>query len=572
MRTLDVLCQVRPEFLVPWVSVLQPHLKGFDGPNVDETKLIEHLASVIRQAVPIMKSPHKFFLDNIVNDLVKIIREGTKIAMLASAIPCLSVVAETATHNPKPVLELVKIFYSFLRKHREAEDVPAGAPRCLYGLAQLLKHFDVDGHCMKESLNLLNLEGEVTASSCVEAAHAMFVVYFNKSSKGLAAKKYALQGLVNLFTRHPPLMLKAQDIIKACFEQGPDMQVETLRHLRSFIELEDQSQERQSEDFKRRQSMLLTGEEQEEEEEDAPEKSKGSWLERDDEALDYLPGMIQVYEKSVLRLTLSPNKTVRLNAVAFVAAYLKQGVTNPIDAIPYVIALLTDRQEESKRLAVSIMARLYEKKNFRHFIIQHFMDGLTRAFELQSVLYKDVFDPLGRRGCDAVPMDGLLSLFSLLAQTNSANHVYDSVLAEMIEHVKMLCKSCGVVDTEGETSLIAVDKRLRTVELLGFLASVFAHIPFDDDQPIRVIEKINRFVNNQGHSLEAALWESYKAVGAGPGTEEQQRRLEAHCEAAMCMSVVLLTKLHLQNAYGVTSAKVDDWRSKKVLASSTREH
>jgi hypothetical protein len=58
-----------------------------------------------------------------------------------------------------------------------------------------------------------------------------------------------------------------------------------------------------------------------------------------------------------------------------------------------------------------------------------------------------------------------------------------------------------------------------TLELLGFLASVLANIPFgthsllarqrphiapthmplpaEDDQPIRVIEKINRFINNQ---------------------------------------------------------------------------
>jgi hypothetical protein len=118
--------------------------------------------------------------------------------------------------------------------------------------------------------------------------------------------------------------------------------------LRSFIEAEDQSQERQSDDLKRNKvnfsfflfsflsfcfSILtralllqsaLVGEDQECEDEEAREKSKSSWLERDDEALDYLPGMIQVYEKSVLRLTLSPNKAVRLNAVAFVAAYLKQ--------------------------------------------------------------------------------------------------------------------------------------------------------------------------------------------------------------------------------------------------------
>jgi hypothetical protein len=40
-----------------------------------------------------------------------------------------------------------------------------------------------------QGLILLKLEVDVTPFSCVEAAHAIFVIYFNKGSKSLAAKR-----------------------------------------------------------------------------------------------------------------------------------------------------------------------------------------------------------------------------------------------------------------------------------------------------------------------------------------------------------------------------------------------
>ena len=36
----------------------------------------------------------------------------------------------------------------------------------------------------------------------------------------------------------------------------------------------------------------------------------------------------------------------------------------------------------------------------------------------------------------------------------------------------------------------------------------------------------------------------------------------------MAMSVLLVVKVHLQHAYAVTAAKVDEWRSKKVKYAS----
>lgn len=102
------------------------------------------------------------------------------------------------------------------------------------------------------------------------------------------------------------------------------------------------------------------------------------------------------------------------------------------------------------------------------------------------------------------------------------------------------------------------------ISFMDYVAMVVARLPFKDDAPLQIIEKLSRFLNNQGHSvyssLEKVFGEGGSEVNLGTNTMDDVR---LQCEAAMAVAVVQATKLHLQRSYGLTETRFQEWRTNK---------
>lgn len=109
------------------------------------------------------------------------------------------------------------------------------------------------------------------------------------------------------------------------------------------------------------------------------------------------------------------------------------------------------------------------------------------------------------------------------------------------------------------------------LEFLGYLANVICTFNYEDDQPMLIIEKLNRFLNNQGQTLHTSLGKLRKGIATGKVSVDEMASLQAHCEAAMCMSILLAVKLNIQYSYGITAAKVEEWRTKKSLKGADKK-
>lgn len=83
--------------------------------------------------------------------------------------------------------------------------------------------------------------------------------------------------------------------------------------------------------------------------------SGGSWVETKVEASDLMPTLVNMCEKRVYALALSPDPSVRLQALLLMGEILHQAVSNPIDAMSTIIAALTDREPMPAKQAALIV-------------------------------------------------------------------------------------------------------------------------------------------------------------------------------------------------------------------------
>lgn len=87
----------------------------------------------------------------------------------------------------------------------------------------------------------------------------------------------------------------------------------------------------------------------------------GSWVETKVEASDLMPTLVNMCEKRVYALALSPDPSVRLQALLLMGEILHQAVTNPIDAMSTIIAALTDREPMPAKQAALIVNNIVKQ-------------------------------------------------------------------------------------------------------------------------------------------------------------------------------------------------------------------
>jgi len=140
-------------------------------------------------------------------------------------------------------------------------------------------------------------------------------------------------------------------------------------------------------------------------------------------------------------------------------------------------------------------------------------------------------------------MEGFFHLCHLFSkQKGQGLQIVMCLVYEMIKQVEAACVVCGAVDassvnappqpllssappvvfvppppppnsasfssasssssSSSSRDLSAPQTRVR---YLAFVANLLCALPLDEEQPLHVVEKLNRFLNSQGHILQAAM-------------------------------------------------------------------
>jgi hypothetical protein len=247
--------------------------------------------------------------------------------------------------------------------------------------------------------------------------------------KTIATQAHCLRAIIAMFSRKPTLIPQAKEVIDICLSPNPaahELQRQALQCLREFLQNEDrrlqrtQREDRMKAKTTRKKSAGAAGgkgkkgaakqEEDGEGEEDVDiedeqsesmtdqstigsspghRKQQASWTDSSIDASDFLPPMVAMCEKHVYQLAMSSSPHVRAEALQFMHVFLSQAVTNPIDAMPSLIAAFTDRQPWVNKCAMTILHELIaNKKEYLRFLEQRFADGLKLSYGMQARLVK----------------------------------------------------------------------------------------------------------------------------------------------------------------------------------------
>jgi len=199
-----------------------------------------------------------------------------------------------------------------------------------------------------------------------------------------------------------------------------------------------------------------------------------SWVDANVDAADFLPSLVAQCEESVYALASSRSPSVRSEALQFISVFLHQAVTNPVDAMPTLIACMTDRDSVAQQQASTILhALIHKKKEYMRFMETRFAQGIERSFEMQSKLFQ-TFDPLHRKQLnqtsathtrkgqqaeepifDSTPFHGIASLYACIKKSIPARKQFCRMLINelmSVNHIGIFARESEDATTDMESS------------------------------------------------------------------------------------------------------------------------
>jgi hypothetical protein len=630
IKALSVFNRVNPQFILPHLYTLQPYISHHTldkKTDLQFVPMIVQLMDMFNDLIPVIANQtlSTSFKTNLANNLRDIIVNSLSMLPVKSAIPCFVLTCQKLFQPAKEdlILPLLKLFHSILMQNRPQAGAPPVKPksnvtRSLTCLALMLKYFNADKY--EDSARLKQQLKIPPNNSIIETVFKVYELYLQHTSS--ETQICAFVGLTQLFSRVPQLIIKSHTSIQAALAAAlsptasVELQSKALRNLREFLELEDDRiQRKQKRDklneakFSKNQQKTApnnnninnnnnnnnnTGEAEEE-----PSSSEGddlfyedewadsSWLDSRVDVSDFIPVLISFCEDSVYKLALSPEVLVRYEALQFIATFLKQGVTNPIESVATLVALLTDREISISTTAFSLLDTMGKrKKEFIHDIQQRFCSGIRGSYAFQAKIYPSKFDPLqsinlatnspnsednysGSNVFDTAPMNFLGQIYVLMVKHSILNRrqLCSAFVNDLLNinnfpyfqprqqlhsasnnNSKLLASRASVfqppVDfsVESKSSLaepslsnsaenLVISAHLPDASLsrLGFLcyvAGLISQMPFEDDEPLHLIHHLDRMIA-RGAALQGIMEETIKQLNriAGIAVEDDEKAL-----------------------------------------------
>ncbi|CAN0422641.1 unnamed protein product, partial [Ectocarpus sp. 12 AP-2014] len=391
VATLGVLCRASPSLLAPHVQSLLPYLKGENGLTAaEESEICRQVSDMVYEALPLMKNPDLTQMTELADDLVQLAyRFGS--AVVHASLRCLARLVRLVTHDAKPLLSLLQSFYSSLHRHRtDVQHRQPPAELTAKVRHNLLRGLVVSG-CICRFYAFGGDEGgggghqdlesgvpwgagladQVTEQGARLEVFEMLRVYFTKA-KGPHLRSKALQGLGQLLIGAPRLMLLADQhgVVGDALAKGAgdEVLVQALRCFKDILEAEED----RVETGLARVDMEATGV-------TVAQRVQGD---QDGES-SVVGGVLQMHLAAVLsRLFHSRNRVVRAAAISLLGVMLRQGLVNPVDVVPQLLALGGDSAGFVRAEAFRLLT-VEDSKN-GEFIRTRLLDGLFMAYTFQQ--------------------------------------------------------------------------------------------------------------------------------------------------------------------------------------------
>lgn len=372
LATLGVFSQTYPELLVPHVDTLIPYLKGDNGAKRYEAAVVSQVSSMISVVSAHFSSGElsRLTIGELPNDLVNICYKFPSDAV-TSAVEALAKLANhpDATSDSiqaKKLFKLATQFYSYLVKTKDVtndfssmkKSVRDNVRRALAALGSICRFYECEGEVDDHNLDpsVFSVETDITKLKLANnvlsnAAFALFLEYLNKEDA--STKCLALRAMNGVFISRPRVVLVAEQlgIITSVIgkDAPPSVQVESLRCWRDILLCEEEPIDSGAAKAKMATQKNVT-------------LSKRIGGDQDGDACIY-GSVLTKHSYRLYELTLSKDDKVRYMIIDLIGHLLRQGLINPMETVPHLLAVQGDVKSSSTRaLALKLLLNEGEKR------------------------------------------------------------------------------------------------------------------------------------------------------------------------------------------------------------------
>jgi cohesin loading factor subunit SCC2 len=204
-------------------------------------------------------------------------------------------------------------------------------------------------------------------------------------------------------------------------------------------------------------------------------------------------GVMQAQLKTILKLAIQKQASIRLQAMSCIGLLLTQGLVSPLECIPTLVALLCDNVPVIRDAAYRHIAALHEKSP--NIANTPAIQGIFQSFNFQLRAFNGQWNVMNSASNDHVEcFFGLLYRKCMQHQRLQRFNFFNALLNVFREK--------GPVFVSIQKNELKTEKGLS---YLAYVASILATLPYDvEEEPLYIVYTINRDVSLH---LEYVLYE-----------------------------------------------------------------
>eukprot|EP00559_Dactyliosolen_fragilissimus_P006500 CAMPEP_0184859868 /NCGR_PEP_ID=MMETSP0580-20130426/4833_1 /TAXON_ID=1118495 /ORGANISM="Dactyliosolen fragilissimus" /LENGTH=1965 /DNA_ID=CAMNT_0027356725 /DNA_START=12 /DNA_END=5909 /DNA_ORIENTATION=+ len=477
ISTLGVFAAASPVLLLHDIETLLPYLKADNEVSrSDEGLITMNVCKILSHVSECFTSTHMLRIGqgDVSEDLKKITYNFGS-ATMSAAIEALSKLASKDDNESNlhvKLLSLAKSFYTYLAKMKDAYDdfsksevrIKNNVHRALSAVGLICRYHDrkighINSGC--DAIELVFVEPpKLSINNLPFASYVLFEEYLSKSD--IPTKCKALRAMSGIFMSHPRIMLTVEEdgIFTELMsnETQLDLQLEALSCWREILA----SEEKRIESGEAKRKMELK---------DNITLSQKISGDQDGDA-SLIASCVTQHIERLFEMTSHKHPKIRFNSLLLIEVLLRQGLINPMETVPFLLALQGDiRNTEIRIFALKLLIREGEKRP--DMLRQRVCAGIYRAYEFQRAVYPNI--------------SHVTALIGKSSECIFGQIFKDAVRSSRSQSIRILRSLLGLFGKSGENRIdgsashrIARNESLLDhIPLLSFAAEVIAHLPYN---------------------------------------------------------------------------------------------
>ena len=452
-----------------------------------------------------------------VDDLVKITYNFGSVAMNAAveALSKLAAHGDTDDKNTqrKRLLKLASTFCFYLNQIKALTDdfskVKAGkrnnVHRALSCLGSICRFQDKDNtestnneNDDNEFLSPINVEG-LDWNNLALSSFALFEEYLGKED--ILTKTKALRAMAGIFIAHPRILLAVEqngildDVMSE--KSHPQVQLETLICWREILE----SEELRIESGEAKRKM--------ESKENITLSQKISGDQDGDASL--IGACCTQHSQRLFEMALHVCEKIRLHSLHLIEILLRQGLINPMDTVPHLLALQGDIKHPAIR-SLALKLLIQEGTKRPDMLKQRISAGIYQSFNFQRTVYPDhirITALLSSKGSECI--FGQIFKDTIRSSRQQSLKILRSLLGLFVFSKN---EEIEPKEREKKNEPKGKESRIKQLPMLCFAAEMIAHLPYNHlGDVLFIVHHISSIISLEGVSLVYRLVDFLKPHG-----------------------------------------------------------